>query len=114
VLHQSHNIQPSTFYYHFKRDPNKGLEDGAYYVLGLGMNTEDRSQISVILKPLYYCDPQKTDEKGISYQIRPLEYFVTPIDRESYTGPRFKLITDQKIIDQLKDHPLFASKFLDE
>lgn len=108
------DIKPGQFYYHFKRNPDMGVEHGAYYCLGLGMNTEDRSEHYVVLKPLYYCDPRKEDEGGISYQVRPIDYFITPIDREYYAGPRFQYISDPAVINQLRETELFSSQYLDQ
>ncbi len=107
------DIQPGQFYYHFKRDKSQGIEHGAYYILGLGMNTENRSQKSVICKPLYYCNPRHTDEIGISYQIRPIEFFIGVVDRENYKGQRFTVISDMEVIEKLKQTELYNSKFLD-
>jgi len=107
-------IRPKTFYYHFKRDPEQGINHGAYYVLGLGMNTEKRDQHFVVLKPLYYCNPRHIDEQGISYQIRPIAFFDSSIQRDEYCGPRFVEITNPAIISELKKHELFHSDYLDE
>jgi hypothetical protein len=106
--------QPGEFYYHFKRNADRGLEDGVYYVVGIGMHTENRSEHFVVLKPLYYCEPRKEDEKGISLQIRPLDKFLSEIDRVTYKGPRFWEIEDSATIEYLKNTFLFNSKFLDE
>ncbi len=46
-----HMIQPNQFYYHFKKDDSKGIEHGAYLILGIGLNTENRNQRYVITKP---------------------------------------------------------------
>jgi hypothetical protein len=107
-------IKPQTFYYHFKREPEKGVNHGAYYVLGLGMNTEQRDSHYVILKPLYYCEPGHEDEKGISFQVRPVEFFDSHIDRGYYKGPRFNLIEDTKVIQELISHPLFKDNYIDD
>lgn len=78
------------------------------------MHTENRSEHYVILKPLYFCDPRKPDEKGISYQVRPLEFFEGDINRPEYTGKRFTLIEDTVVIEKLKQEFLFSSDYLEE
>ena len=108
-----YQIKPGEFYRHFKHNPNKGIEDHAYYVLGLTQNTEDRTKISVVYKPLYYCYPRQPDEVGISFHNRPYEMFIEMINKAEYQGPRFIKITDENIINQLKKSPLFDSQFID-
>jgi hypothetical protein len=107
------SITPDQLYYHFKRDPDQGLEHGAYLVLGIGKDTEDRSKHYVITKPLYYCNPRHLDERDVSYLCRPIEYFNGEVTRDNYQGPRFSLITDQKIINYLLQRPLYSSPYLD-
>jgi hypothetical protein len=106
-------IKPNQFYYHFKRDPDQGIEHGSYYILGIGKDTEDRSKHYVITKPLYYCNPRQSDEAGVSLLVRPIEYFVGEVDRKEYKGARFVLITDIKIIKYLQQTDLFRSQYLD-
>lgn len=108
------NILPDQFYYHFKRDSSKGLEHGAYLILGLGLDTEDRKQQYVVTKPLYFCSPKQNDETGISYLIRPVEFFEGEIERDNYSGKRFILIEDAEVINYLKQTKLYKLKFLDE
>ena len=108
-----YQVKPGEFYYHFKRDRSKGLEDHAYYVFGLSQDTEDRTKISVVYKPLYYCDPRQPDEVGISFHSRPYDMFIEMVDKPDYQGPRFIKIIDESIIYQLKKLPLFKSKYID-
>ena len=112
---QEYTIKPGQLYYHFKRKPEQGVEHGAYLVLGLAHDMEDRSKTLVVIKPLYYCNPRNESEEGISYFVRSLELFTDSVDRpeHNYNGPRFTLITDERIIHQLQAYPLFSSKYLD-
>lgn len=112
---QEYLVKPGQLYYHFKRKFEKGVEHGAYLVLGLAHDMEDRSKVLVVIKPLYYCEPKNELEEGVSYFVRPLELFFDSIDRPEYNyiGPRFVLITDEVILSQLQKHPLFSSKYLD-
>jgi hypothetical protein len=109
-----YKIKPGEFYYHFKRDASKGLEDHAYYVFGIAQDTEDRSKLNVIYKPLYFCEPRKQDETGVSFHSRPYSMFIESVDRPEYQGPRFIKITDDKVIEYLKSVPLFSSTCMDE
>ncbi len=111
---QFSGIQPGQFYYHFKRDPKQGIEHGSYYILGIGKDSEDRSRHYVITKPLYYCNPRHIDEVDVSYLCRPIEFFVGDVEKPGYSGPRFKLIKDPKIIEYLTKTPLFNSQYLDK
>jgi hypothetical protein len=108
------NVKPGQFYYHYKRRPEKGTFDHAYYVLGVGMNTEDRTDFHVIYKPLYFCDPRHEDEQGVSFHVRPYDMFIENVVVDRVVKPRFELITDPELIEQLKTSPLFGSEFIDE
>jgi hypothetical protein len=108
-----YQIKPGEFYYHFKRDTNKCIEDHAYYVHGLAQDTEDRAQINVVYKPLYFCEPRKPDEVGISFHSRPYSMFIENVNRPEYQGARFIKIEDEKVIEYLKNLPLFRSQFID-
>lgn len=108
-----YQVKPGEFYYHFKRNASKGIEDHAYYIFGLAQDTEDRTRINVIYKPLYFCDPRKPDEIGISFHSRPYTMFIESVDKPEYQGPRFIKITDENTIKYLRDTVLFASNFID-
>jgi hypothetical protein len=108
-----YQIKPGEFYYHFKRNASKGLENHAYYILGLAQDTEDRTKINVIYRPLYLCEPRKPDEAGISFHSRPYSMFIESVDRPEYQGTRFVKIIDEKVIKCLKALPLFKSKYID-
>ncbi len=112
---QEYAIKPGQIYYHFKRKSEKGIEHGAYLILGLAHDMENRTRVLVVIKPLYYCEPRNESEKGISYFVRPLELFIDSVDRpeSNYYGPRFTLIKDETVLQELQRHPLFSSKYLD-
>jgi hypothetical protein len=106
--------RPGQIYYHFKRQPEKGLEHGAYLVLGIAKNTENRSEHFVITKPLYFCEPRQSDESGVSYLVRPIDSFLGSVDRAEYQGKRFELVTDEDILTQLRQTFLYTSSYLDQ
>jgi hypothetical protein len=107
-------IKPGEFYYHFKRNPDLGLENHAYLIVGIAQDTEDRTKYSVCYKPLYFCDPKKEDEKGVSFHSRPYEMFIEMVDKQEYSGPRFIKITDPETIKYLKNTPLYGSLWMGE
>jgi|GEM_PF-2715944 len=106
--------KPREIYYHFKRQPVLGIEHGAYLILGVAKNTEDRNQHFVVTKPLYFCDPQQNDERDVSFLVRPVEYFYDYVDRPSFQGKRFELITDDSTLQTLRLSFLYTSSFLDK
>ena len=93
----SQNIE-SGFYYHYKHDPLKGIEHYAYYVLGIGINTEDdcgpRDANLVAYMPLYKDSPAKI-------WLRPVEMFLDNVTKEEKTFPRFSKIEDEGIKAEL-------------
>ena len=107
-------VNPGEFYYHYKRDKNKNPEDHAYYILGIAQDTEDRTKFSVIYKPLYFCDPRKEDETGVTFHSRPYNMFIEMVYKSEYTGLRFTKIIDPKLIEYLKGTVLFQSAYIDQ
>jgi hypothetical protein len=107
-------VKPGEFYYHFKRDLSRGIENHAYVIIGIGQDTEDRAKYYVAYKPLYFCYPRREDEKGVSFHTRQYDMFIEEVDRPEYKGPRFIKITEEKTIQYLKNHELYTSQFMDE
>jgi hypothetical protein len=85
------------FYYHYKHDPEKGINDHAYEVIGIGMHTEDRS-LTVIYRPLY----KNTFLPPADFCARPYEMFIENVEKNGKTVPRFQKITDREIIAQIE------------
>jgi hypothetical protein len=106
-------VKPRQFYYHFKHDPKKEINDHTYLVIGIGQDTENRENYFVIYKPLYFCQPKKLDEVGVSFHIRPYQMFVENVQKPEYNGPRFVQIIDKELIAELKLSPLYSSKYMD-
>ena len=67
-------------YVHFK-DP-----EHRYRVIAIGKN--DQLEDVVIYQTLYKNDLSE-------YWTRPVDHFIDHIDREGYSGPRFRLLEDQ-------------------
>jgi len=94
------------FYYHYKHDLKAGISNHAYEVLGVGLHTEgNHEEVSskdmlVVYLPLYEAFVYKT---GKLFDVRPLEMFMEKVVKDGKTIPRFTKITDQKIIEELKN-----------
>ncbi|MDQ5950015.1 MAG: hypothetical protein QG563_522 [Patescibacteria group bacterium] len=83
------------FYYNFKHNSEKGIFDGAYYVLSTGRHTETGEK-TVTTLPLY----NKPDILN-----RPVDIFLENIESrpENIIGQkcRFEMIHDKKLISEL-------------
>lgn len=88
------------FYKHFKHDPEKGMADHIYQVIGVGCHTETE-EVLVLYTPLYSSD--YLIEKEADVFCRPLSMFIDEVEKEAYAGPRFIKIIDDNIVDQLKN-----------
>ena len=96
------------FYYHYKHDPDGSVENYAYEFLGVGFHTEEEGVVFANYRPLYR-------EAGV-YQAsitlgvpctdeRPLLMWMGDVEKDGISGastfPRFRKITDPKIIAAL-------------
>jgi hypothetical protein len=88
------------FYYHYKHDSVKGINDYAYEVVAIGKSSEVETEKFVIYRPIreseYY-------ENGKYYGVRPLEMFMDKnFEKDGKIIPeRFIKITDEKVISEL-------------
>ena len=85
------------YYYHYKHDPKKDLANYSYEVIGIAMDTEDDTY-SVIYRPLY----EDASLAPAEYYSRPYEMFVGMVEKEGKRVPRFRRITDKKVIGVLE------------
>lgn len=96
------------FYYHYKHDPAKGLNDHAYEVVGVGFHTEDNVREGeahfLIYRPLYEQSVYKASkELGLPcFDARPLEMWMEVVIKDGKTFPRFQKITDSFVIKELE------------
>lgn len=96
------------FYYHYKHDPLKGIQDHAYEVVGIGFHTEDTAlpgeEHFLIYRPLYDQNVYKASkELNIAcFDARPLEMWMEDVEKEGKTFPRFQKITDLEILSELE------------
>jgi hypothetical protein len=96
------------FYYHYKHDPNGEVNNYVYEVVGVGFHTEGDCRAGeehfVIYRPLYESSVYKASkELGVPcFDARPLEMWMGEITRNGITFPRFKKITDSRVISQLE------------
>jgi hypothetical protein len=91
------------FYYHYKHCAKKPVNDHAYEVLGVGINTEDECRPNdvnmVVYRSLYRSS---TFVAGKFFNLSPLEMWIGDIVKRGKTIPRFKRITDRNIISRLE------------
>lgn len=96
-------VPENGFYYHYKNDPTGAVNDYAYEVLGVGAHTEDDCRPEdvhmVVYRPIYESTVYKA---GKLFDLRPLEMWMGDVTKDSRTFPRFKKITDPKIISELE------------
>ncbi|HYD22989.1 MAG TPA: DUF1653 domain-containing protein [Flavipsychrobacter sp.] len=91
------------FYYHYKHDPEGEINNYAYEVLGVGYHTEKEEaspdKYVVVYRALYeagsYVD-------GKMFAIRPYDMFTEQVEVKGVSIPRFGLITDVKVVNELK------------
>jgi hypothetical protein len=106
------------YYYHYKHDPSMKVDgcvdadvrNYAYEVLpGLGFYTEDDGppeKYRVKYLPLYPWAPvyKVTLATGDAVEDhRPLAQFMEQVETDSYTGPRFRKVTDTVLIERLRN-----------
>ena len=90
------HIPQNGFYIHYKHDPSGPAHNYMYEVVGLARNTEDKT-FSVLYRPLYENDWFAP----ASFQSRPLDIFFETVEREGGRVPRFSLVTDHALADEL-------------
>ena len=86
------------FYYHFKHDPSKSVNNYAYWLIGTAKNSETE-EVTVIYKPMY------TNEwlGEVELMSRPIDMFMDTVEKPEYSGLRFRPIEDPEIIAKLTD-----------
>ena len=91
------------FYYHYKHDPSGKINNYAYEVLGVGSHTEKEEtspdKYVVVYRPLYEATSYRNDKM---FDIRPLEMFLEQVEVKGVVMPRFRLISDNTVIGDLK------------
>ncbi len=96
-------VPQSGFYYHYKHDPAKGIQDYAYEVVGTGCHTEDDCRPEdvhmVVYRPLY---ESSVFTAGKLFDLRPLEMWMGDVTKGDKTFPRFTKITDHATIAELE------------
>ncbi|MBA3550849.1 DUF1653 domain-containing protein [Patescibacteria group bacterium] len=92
------------FYYHYKHDPSKPINDYAYEMVGVGSHTEDDCRPQdihmVVYRPIYEASVYKA---GKLFDIRPLEMWMGDVTKDGKTFKRFQKITDPVVIAQLEE-----------
>jgi hypothetical protein len=100
------------FYYHFRHDSSKGVNDCAYEMIGTAFSTESTNVHGddpalflkdevVLYRPLY--KESIVFKSGRDFWYRPISMFEEMVTKEGKTFPRFQKITDPEIIAKLAD-----------
>ena len=91
------------FYYHYKHDSVGPVSNYAYEVVGVGCHTEDDCRPEdanmVVYRPLY--EEASVYKAGKLFDLRPLEMWMGTVTVDGETFPRFRKITDTKVIFEL-------------
>ncbi len=91
------------FYYHYKHNPENGIQDYAYEVMGVGIHTEDDCRLEdanmVVYRPLYETSFYTV---GKFFALRPLDMWMGEVTKNEKTFQRFQKITDPAIIAELE------------
>lgn len=101
-------VPETGFYYHYKHDPERGLNHHAYEVVGIGFHTEEDARPGeehfLIYRPLHEENIYKASkELGIScFDNRPLEMWMGDVEKDGRKFPRFQKIIDPVIIAKLE------------
>lgn len=97
------NVPEKGLYYHYKHDPYGSINNYAYEVMGVGIHTEDNcspeDEHMVVYRPLYEA---RVFTAGKLFDLRPLGMFMENVIKDGKTFPRFKKITDTKVIAELE------------
>ena len=85
------------FYRHYKHNPEKGFNDYVYEVIGIALHSEEKVYL-VAYRPLY----KNTYLVPANFSVRPLKMFLEDVEINGKIIPRFKHITDEKLIVELR------------
>jgi hypothetical protein len=98
------NLPEPGFYYHFKHDPARPVNNYAYYIYGVGHHTEGdcrpEDAFMQVYRPLY--EEAYAYRHGGLFDLRPLGMFFQPAELHGKIVPRFSRIVDPDLIAQLE------------
>jgi hypothetical protein len=97
-------VPENGFYYHYKHDESRGVNDYAYELVGVGCHTEEDCRPEdanmVVYRPLY---DSPVYNAGRLFYLRPLEMWMGDVRKDGKTFPRFSKITDLATLAQLEE-----------
>ena len=92
------------FYYHYKHDQLGAINNYAYEFLGAGCHTEEDCRAEdmnmAVYRPLY--EDAFVYKAGKLFDLRPLAMWMGEVSLHGKTFPRFKKITDPRVIKELE------------
>lgn len=96
-------VPEAGYYYHYKHDPAKDINNYAYYIYGVGHHTEgdcrSEDRFMQVYRPLYDA---RVYRNGKMFYLRPLDMFYQPAEWNGQQVQRFTPITDPEIIAKLR------------
>jgi hypothetical protein len=97
-------IPDKGFYYHYKHDPSGPVSNYAYEFISAGVHTEagenEKDAVMAVYRPLY--KDAFVYQAGKLFDLRPLGMWMGEVTKGGKTFPRFRKITDPKIIAELE------------
>ena len=104
------NFPEKGFYYHYKHDPQNGIDDCLYEVVGTAFSTESAGVHSdnpedffedevVIYRPVF--SDSLVLKAGRDFWTRPVKMFLENIEKDGVSVPRFTKVTDPDTIEKL-------------
>ena len=98
------NLPEPGYYYHFKHDPDGPINNYAYYIYGVGHQTEDdcraEDAFMQVYRPLY--EASYAYRNGGLFDLRPLHMFFEPAEWKGKKVSRFTRILDPEVIAKLE------------
>lgn len=97
-------VPKSGYYYHYKHDPAGSVYNYAYFFLNAGIHTEDdcRPQDSAMTVYLPLYEDATVYQAGKYFDLRPLGMWTETATKDGQKVPRFRRITDEAVIAQLR------------
>lgn len=92
-MNNNYDINIGDIYYHYKHNPKESINNFAYEVIGVAIETETEKTL-VIYKPLYECKHKLF--------ARPIELFTGTVNQGTRIIPRFSPIIDKDTLEALR------------
>ncbi len=98
-LQKPERVPEAGMYYHYKHNPLGPANNYAYYLVGIGCDTETGQFLALYL-PLY--SEASVYQAGKLYDVRPLTMWLENVTVDGKTIPRFAKIVSPRIVEYLE------------